>query len=365
MSDNRRQYRAIKHAVKQLYPEEPTGQVARHLETLVFLISGIIASKSCQLPQVASQVPGTVHPDSRVKQLSRWTQNERVTTELYFLPFVRPLLERLAAVRPLVLVMDGSAVARGCVTLMVSVLYAHRAIPIGWLVISGAKGHFPTTSHLALLHEVHALIPTTAEVIFLGDGEFDSPELLQAIAACGWQYVCRTAKNSQFRAAGDPWASLETLAVTRGQRAFQKAVEFTLAAYGPVMVIAWWGARSQAPLYLVSNLASVQRAFDYYRQRMRIETFFSDQKSRGFHLAHSHLSDPARVHRLLIAACLAYLWVVCLGTVAQADGWQPKIHRQSRCDLSLFQLGLRLLAHLLTQDKPIPSSFALEPESVR
>src|SRR5260370_33948747 len=91
MSDSSRQYRAIRKALKQLYPEEPKGNVARHLETLVFMVSGIIASKSCQLPKIASRVPGTVHPDSRTKQLRRWGQNDNLTFGLYFLPFVQPL----------------------------------------------------------------------------------------------------------------------------------------------------------------------------------------------------------------------------------------------------------------------------------
>ena len=102
MSDSRRQYRAIKRAMKQLYPGEPRDNLARHLETLVFMISGIIGSKSCQLPKIASRAPGTVHPDSRTKQMSRWVQNEHITFDLYSrsVPFVSPLLERLAAVRP-------------------------------------------------------------------------------------------------------------------------------------------------------------------------------------------------------------------------------------------------------------------------
>ena len=54
-----------------------------------------------------------------------------------------------------------------------------------------------------------------------------------------------------------------------------------------------------------------------------------------------------------------------LGTVAHEDDWLPVIHRSHRCDLSLFQLGLRLLDYLLTHDQPIPSSFALQPETVR
>lgn len=363
MSDSRRQYRAIKQAVKQLYPEEPKGNLARHLETLVFMVSGIIASQSCQLPKMASQVPGDVHPDSRTKQMSRWVQNAHITFDLYFLPFVQPLLERLAAVRPLVLIMDGSPVARGCVTLMVSVVYAHRAIPIGWLVIEGEKGHFPTETHLALVREVKARVPETATVIFLGDGEFDSPELQAEVAGYAWEYVCRTARNIQFRVA-EAWSSLADLEVTRGQRAFRKEVEFTKAAYGPVTVIAWWGARYKEPIYLVSNIASVPRACDWYRKRMHIETFFSDQKSRGFQLDRSHLSDPERIHRLMFVAGLAYLWVLYLGTVAQDDDWVPVIHRKHRCDLSLFQLGLRLLEYLLNHHQPIPSSFALEPESV-
>jgi hypothetical protein len=350
--------------MKQLYPEEPKGNLARHLETLVFMVSGIIAGQSCQLPKMASHVPGDVHPDSRTKQMSRWVQNETITFGLYFLPFVQPLLERLAAIRPLVLVMDGSAVARGCVTLMVSVLYAHRAIPIGWLVIEGAKGHFPTQTHLALVREVHARVPEAATVIFLGDGEFDSPDLQAEVAGYGWEYACRTAKNIQFLS-DDEWSRLADLGVTRGQRVFRKGVAFTKAAYGPVTVIAWWGARYKEPIYLVSNMASVQRACDWYRKRMHIETFFSDQKSRGFQLDRSHLSDPERVHRLMFAASLAYLWIIYLGTVAQDDDWVSVIHRRHRCDLSLFQLGLRLSDYLLNHDQPIPSLFALEPESVR
>jgi hypothetical protein len=364
MSDSRRIHRAIKKAIKQLYPGEPQGNVARHLATLAMMVSGMVLSKSCQLPKVASKVPSEVHPDSRVKQMSRWVQNENITFGLYFLPFVQAVLTHLASVRPLVFIMDGSAVARGCVTLMVSLLYAGRALPIAWLVIKGAKGHFPAETHVALLREVKALTPAAATVIFLGDGEFDSPELQAEADGYGWEYVCRTAKNIRI-GVDDEWFSLEDLKVERGKRTFRKRALFTNAAYGPVMVIAWWEARYVDPIYLVSNMRSVQAACQWYRKRMHIETFFSDQKSRGFQLDKSHVSAPDRVERLMLAACLAYLWVIYLGTVAQHDGWVQIIHRRHRCDLSLFQLGLRLLDYFLNHDQPIPSAFTLEPESVR
>jgi hypothetical protein len=134
-------------------------------------------------------------------------------------------------------------------------------------------------------------------------------------------------------------------------------VRFTEAAYGPIMLLCCWAKGYQEPLYLVSNMASATEACQVYTKRFRIETFFSDQKSRGFHVHKSHLSEPQRLTRLLMAACLAYIWVVYLGALCVQDGWVNMVHRGDRCDLSLFQLGLRLLDYLLNADCTIPVAF--------
>ena len=82
---------------------------------------------------------------------------------------------------PLLLVFDGSAVGRGCATLMASVIYGKRALPVAWIVKKGTKGSFSADDHLFLLDQVRALVPLDVEVIFLGDGEFDSVELQQGL----------------------------------------------------------------------------------------------------------------------------------------------------------------------------------------
>jgi len=84
MSDNLRQYRAIREALIQGYPGEPTGRLARHLATLAAFISGIVASKSTQLPKVAAKVPMGIKPESRVKRFARWLDNARILEEVYF-----------------------------------------------------------------------------------------------------------------------------------------------------------------------------------------------------------------------------------------------------------------------------------------
>src|SRR5437016_8996424 len=78
---------------------------------------------------------------------------------------------------------------------------------------------------------------------------------------------------------------------------------------------------------------------------------------RGIHIHKSHISDPQRLSRLLVAACLAYIWIVYLGLVCEKDRWRPIIHRRQRCDVSLFQLGFRLLEHFLNEELPIPVQF--------
>jgi hypothetical protein len=360
MSDSRRVYRATKQAITQLYPTEPQGNLARHLNTLAGMVTGIVLSKSCQLPKMAAQAPDTTRPDSREKRFDRWGKNEGIQVDVYFLPFVRPLLKALAQLRPLVFRMDGSEVGRGCLALVVSVLYAHRALPVAWVVVKGAKGHFPEKTHISLLETVVALLPSEVTATFLGDGEFDGVELQQVLDTHGWSYVCRTAKNTCVQV-GSEWTNLEAMQVHRGRKKMWKQVQFTAAAYGPVQVIAWWGSAWDEPIYLVSNLTGRDEACRCYQKRMHIETLFSDQKSRGFHLQLSHLSDPIRLSRLLIAACLAYLWIVYLGTQATRSKWQAIIHRAKRCDLSLFQLGLRLLDHLLNEDQSLPVAFLPEP----
>ena len=75
-------------------------------------------------------------------------------------------------------------------------------------------------------------------------------------------------------------------------------VYVTREAYGPIMVRCCWAKEYQEPLYRVSNLATAEEACRLYQKRFRIETFFSDQKSRGFHMHKSHISDPQRLSRL-------------------------------------------------------------------
>ena len=53
MSDNLRRYRAIRDALTQCYPSDPSGRLPQPLTNLAAFISGIVGSKSSQLPHIS------------------------------------------------------------------------------------------------------------------------------------------------------------------------------------------------------------------------------------------------------------------------------------------------------------------------
>jgi len=147
MSDTYRRYRAIKQTIMQLYPQQPKGHQEKHINTLVALICGIIGSRHVHTSKIADHAPGFgAKPASLIKRFSNWLQNQAVSWEICFLPFAQDLLAGLAQ-QTIVLAIDGSEAGRGCVTLMLSVIYQGRALPLAWIVVHGKKGHFPETAY--------------------------------------------------------------------------------------------------------------------------------------------------------------------------------------------------------------------------
>ena len=278
MSDNLRRYRAIRRALIQGYPDAPQGNMVRHLTTLAALISGIVGSHSTQLPKMATQVPNGTKPESRVKRFARWVDNDAITTEVYFSPYAEVLLRHLA-LQTLVVVIDGSVVGRGCVALMMHVVYKGRALPLVWQVRKGKKGHFPEAMHLALVEQLYDLIPTGARVVLLGDGEFDGTQLQQTVQDYHWSYVVRTGSHITVEWDGERFRC-ETVAagIKPGTLVALRDVRVTEEAYGPLMLLCCWAKGYKDPLYLLTNMDAADEACHLYTKRFRIETFFRTRK---------------------------------------------------------------------------------------
>jgi hypothetical protein len=356
MTDRWRVYTKVLQTLKGMLKMHRQG----HVVTLAMMITGIVMSRKAQLAVMSGEVPTAAKEKSIEMRERRWVKHEKINVEVTYMPFARQILAALANA-PLVLAMDGSTVGRGCMVLMVGVIYRKRALPLAWVVYKGKKGHAPATVHVEALQKVVPLIPEGAEVVLLGDGEYDSTEMVDWVQTyTDWAFVLRTAPNIQVRQ-GQNWRQVASFAKQQSSLVTAYQIAFTQTAALSLNLVAWWGVTYEEPIYLITNLPNGSRACWFYKRRFRIETFFSDQKSRGFHIHKSHLSDPARISRLLIAACLAYIWMICFGLFVIAQGKTGLIDRTDRVDKSLFRLGLDWLKHVLKRGEPFDVFFFFRP----
>ena len=355
MTDRYRVYTKVKKMLKQMMKLAHPGQVV----TLAMMISGIVMSRNAQLSVMSSEIPSDAKEKSIEMRMRRWVKGE-IDVEAVYMPFARQILEALSQL-PLVLVMDGSQAGRGCMVLMIGVLYQKRALPIAWLVYKGKKGHASAERHIQALEKVLPLLPEGSEVVLLGDAEYDTTEMIGWIEKnTPWKYVLRTSPQIyvQTKEHNQP---IRNYPLEKGQVLSLQAVGFTQAPTLTLNAIGWWAGRYEEPIFLVTNIENVYQACRYYRRRFRIETFFSDQKSRGFHIHKSHLADPTRLSRLLIAACLAYIWMIAQGLQVIAENNTSLIDRTERIDKSLFRLGLDWLKYALKKNIQFEPMFWFQP----
>jgi len=357
MTERWRVYSKVSSSLKKIIK----GQKQGHVTTLAMMIAGIVLSHKAQLAVMSGKVPADAKETSIEMRMRRWVKNENIDVEVTYMPFARQILQALSSA-PLVLAMDGSTVGRGCMVLMVGVVYQKRALPLAWVVYKGKKGHTTAERHIEVLKKVLPLIPEGAEVVLLGDAEYDTVEMLEWVMnETDWFFVTRTSPNIQVQR-GQTWHPISSFAPSKAGRIVSvQEVAFPKAAALTLNLVAWWGTDYQEPIFLVTNLPNGSRACWFYKRRFRIETFFSDQKSRGFHINKSHLSDPARISRLLVAACLAYVWMIGLGLLVIARGYTGLIGRTDRVDKSLFRLGLDWLRHVLKRGLPLNVHLLFQP----
>jgi hypothetical protein len=356
MSDRRRVYAKVLKTLKEMLKTLPQG----HVVTLARMITGIVLSRKAQLSVMSEEIPVKEKIASVEMRMRRLVKNERIQVETVYMPFAEQIVQALAH-SPLVLVMDGSQVGRGHMVLMVGVMYKSRALPLAWVVYKGKKGHTTAERHIEALEKVNPVLPEKAEVILLGDGEYDTTEMLEWVQTqTTWHYVVRTGSNLLVEQ-GNTWHKIVDFARKPDQLQMLHDIAFTRTGAFPTNLVIWWGKGYKDPIFLVSNLPNASQAARYYRRRFTIETFFSDQKSRGFHIHKSHLADAQRISRLLIAACLAYIWMICLGMFTLVSGNHQSIDRTDRVDKSVFRLGLDWLKYALKLELDFPVLFRLEP----
>ena len=341
--------------VRKQYPHHRITQI----RNFVWLMLGIYQSRSVHLSRIAGKVPGQAKLLSITRRLSRFLDNPSLRVRQWYKPIALEWLHaQLTNLGEIRLIVDGTKVGFAHQLLMVSVAYRKRAIPIAWTWVKHVRGHSSGAKQLALLSYIRQLIPQGARVILVGDTEFGSVKVLKELDAWGWFYVLRQKTDTLVLAKGESERkAFGSFIEKAGQKVWLEDACYTESKKYRVNLLAYSKVGEKEPWCLATNLPDGKSALGYYKRRVWIEEMFGDMKKHGFDLESSMLRSFLRLSRLTLAVAFLYLWMISTGTHAMHTGKRYLVDVKSRRDLSLFQIGMRLIERAITNASPIRFSL--------
>lgn len=278
----------------------------------------------------------------------------------WYEPIARDVVQAAAkTVGEIRLIVDGTKVGFEHQLLMVAIAYRRRAIPIAWTWVRKSRGHSSAVKQLALLAYVRRLIPAQTPVLLVGGSEFGSVAVIRQLESCKWHYVLRQKANHWVKVGESDWQYFGDWVEKPGQSNWLGRGLLTSKHAHPTNLLAHWKRGEKEPWLLATDLPSRQKTLGAYRRRMWIEEMFGDLKGNGFDLESTHLRHFLCLSRLTLAVALLYVWLISTGSKAIKNGQRHCVDRAERRDLSIFQIGLRLVKRRLTNALSV--SIRLQP----
>lgn len=343
MRDNLQVYHTILHQLCQWFPEE---RITR-MRNLSLLVTGLYLSKAVQLPLIVRKWPIIAKLPSLDNRLRRFLTNSLVEVQTYYRPVAQSLIQLFAG-QTIRLVIDCTKIGFNHRLLMVGIAYKKRTLPLAWSIHPGAKGHVTADKQMAVLGRVAALLPPDTTIWLLADAGFQSVELWRWVGQQQWHFVIRQSGNTKFRQTTTGWQSLNDLELQPGETKYLGWVRLTEQHdYGWLNLVVHWAEEEDEPWYLVCDQALGRQVIRLYKIRMWIEEMYGDMKGHGFDLESTHLRDAQRLSRLVLGVCLAFVWLISLGSWVVKNGWRHLVDRKDRRDKSYFRIGLDWLENCL------------------
>lgn len=343
--------------LKQLCQWLPDERITRK-RNLALLVVGIYLSGNVHMSRIVSTWPSTSKIPSLTNRLRRFLDNGHVSLRKHYQPLVAHLLFRQAGGQ-LRLVIDVTPVGLGYRALVVGLCYRKRTLPLAWSLHKGRRGNTPVTAQITLLAWLHKLIPVGTEVCLTGDAAFRTGDLLRWLNDHSWLYVIRQRQEVTIRVGHGIWFPISYILLKPGQT---KVVGWVWMAktnpVGPVWLVLHWKKGEKTPWILVSNWPDTRWTIKSYRSRMWIEEMFGDMKKHGFNLQATHLRSRERIERLMLGICIAYVWLISLGSWVVKNGYRHLIDRKDRRDKSYFRLGWDWVEHCICLSQPPKLTFS-------
>lgn len=312
-------------------------------QNLARLTAGLYRAEHACLSAVADEIPGSAKQSSKTRRLRRFLGNEEVDPDRWYRPVAGQLLRQAAESGPIRLLIDTLELTGNRRLLVAALAYRRRALPIWWHV-DRKDGTASAEKQEAFLEELADLVPSPADAVLIGDGEFHSVDLLQAAQENGWSSSAflhadtylRDRKTDAEEIGTQTWKECRALDPEQGSSRSLQGVSITKEHdFGPVNVIYRWAEGEEEPWRLATNLLAGSRAVRLYRKRMWIEELFGDWQEGTFHFRRTRLQKPEKLSRLILGLSLVYVWLVSVASYVAGARMAPSCrpHRPSRSKL--------------------------------
>jgi hypothetical protein len=333
--------------------EKQAGRIA-------MLCVGILLAKDIGMSWIARQLKRAGQQASRIRWIERMLQTNYLTPQLVYQPMLQHALQAHGG-REWHLIMDRTAFITGIDLVTIALYYRKRAIPLIWCEVkAGGADH---QVYCQLVKACAALIPAHVTVIFHGDTEFSSGQMIRTLYGLRWQFILAQSGNWTFRQRqADKMQAFNTLKVPqRGTLMLPDIELYHSERLGGLHLVAFRQMRrigkrvKRTHCYLVTSLRHPLRCIRRLgRHRWGIEPFHKDYKSSGFGLNETELRSSQRRARLLTLLAVCYLWCVCLGRWLTKTGQRYRIDRKPKRQYSYFRIGWDWLVHALRCHQPLP-----------
>ena len=340
-------------------PQLPQA-VVRHF---VHLVTAVFEQRSLLLETIAESSVFTANANSNVTQVRRIIQDERLTLEAIYYPFVRSILAQIPT-DVLYLTMDETSHHTDYNLIQVGWATDGVSIPLGFWVY--APNEPWADDARVLLHQLDTLLPDGVAVVLLADRVHTGEPLLDCLDKLGWYYVFRAAETTYIEHPRLGWKELRKVYKQANRPRFLANVRLWKGGNRRTNVsIHKHVRRGFRPTiwYLVSDLPATQARLVEYACRWWQECTFKTLKSGMFEWERGRVTQPKRVYVLLMAVGCA-MWALWLigrsdSKPTAATGRPGRAPRQNilRRGAALFRVAVKQRTSLSLSLPPAPRVY--------
>ena len=333
----------------------------RHLHTLVWMVVGVIKSKTVSLPEWAPFVDSRARfLQSTVRRFSRWLNNERIETDALYKPIIRAVLSEWQTTT-LFLALDSSMLWDEFCHIRLSVIYRGRAVPLAWKTIEHSSSTVAFDDYQDMLAQAARCLPPEATVVLLADRGFADTKLMDYLnKTLHWHWRIRVRSSFYVHRQRQRRVKLGHIRLKRGQARFWHNVYITGKRF-PVHLALAKPFGTTEKWFIASDQPTNRDTFDEYGLRFDIEENFLDDKSGGFQLETSLFRSTDVISRLVLVLAITTLFLVSQGTVVVENGKRRWVDAHWFRGNSYLKIGWKWVLRALIKGFELITAFRLFP----